>query len=190
MMPIPMSIPYKKYRILRFLFAKTTWYNGFARRHSYSIQTLSSQRDCRNYTLYPANTIPFYPLINNYFLLILLIFFSSFLSVFPDIDTWKSKIRGLFSFILASIAIVYFFFNMSFNSISSIIISFILIYVLFRFFPIKHRGITHNFSFSVFISFMLTIILWLLFNFSMISFLVYFTVILSGYLSHLFLDAF
>jgi len=128
-------------------------------------------------------------LINNYFLLILLIFFSSFLSVFPDIDTWKSDIRNLFSFVLASVITVYFFFNMTFSSILSIFISFIFIYVLFRFFPTKHRGITHKFLFSVFFSFMLTVILWFLFNFSMVSFLVYFLVILSGYLSHLFLDA-
>jgi hypothetical protein len=130
-----------------------------------------------------------YNLINNYFLLILLVFFSSFLSIFPDIDTWKSDIRNLLSFLLASVLTIYFFFNMSFNSIFSLLISFILIYVLFRFFPTKHRGITHKFWFSMFFSFMLTIILWMLFNFSMISFLVYFAVLLSGYLSHLFLDA-
>jgi len=131
-----------------------------------------------------------YGFINNFFLLIITVFFSSFLSIFPDVDTWKSDIRNLFSFVLASIIIVYFFFNLSFNSIFSLLISFILIYILFRFFPTKHRGITHKFSFSVFFSFMLTIILWALFNFSLINFLVYFTVILSGYLSHLFLDVF
>ena len=130
-----------------------------------------------------------YNLINNYLLLILLVFSSSFLSIFPDIDTWKSKIRNLFSFILASILTVYFFFNMSFNSVISLFISFILIYILFRFFPTKHRGITHKFWFSVFFCLVITIILWMLFNFSMISFFVYFVVILSGYLSHLFLDA-
>ena len=130
-----------------------------------------------------------YNLINNYFLLILLVFFNSFLSIFPDIDTWKSNIRNYFSFLLASVVTVYFFFNMSFNSIFSLLISFILIYILFRFFPTKHRGITHKFWFSVFFCLVLTIILWLLFNFSMINFLVYFVVLLSGYLSHLFLDA-
>lgn len=131
-----------------------------------------------------------YKLIDNYFLLILLIFFSSFLSIFPDVDTWKSNIRNLLSFILASIIIVYFIFNMNFDSILSLVTSFILIYIFFRFFPTEHRGITHKFSFAVFFSFVLTIILWMLFNFSMISFIVYFLVFLSGYLSHLFLDAF
>jgi len=130
-----------------------------------------------------------YGFINNYFLLILLIFFSSFLSIFPDIDTWKSEIRNFFSFVLASIITVYFFFNMGFNSIFSLLISFVLIYVLLRFFPTKHRGITHKFTSSVVFCLIITIVLWLLFNFSMISFLVYFAVILSGYLSHLFLDA-
>lgn len=130
-----------------------------------------------------------YGFINNYFLLIILIFFSSFLSIFPDIDTWKSKIRNIFSFVLTSVVIVYFFFNMNFNSVLSLLVSFVLVYVLFRFFPTKHRGITHKFSFSVFFCFILTIVLWLLFNFSMVDFFVYFLVILSGYLSHLFLDA-
>jgi len=130
-----------------------------------------------------------YNLIDNYFLLILLIFSSSFLSIFPDIDTWKSNIRNLFSFILASIITVYFFFNMSFNSILSLLVSFILIYILFRFFPTKHRGITHKFRFSVFFCLVIMMILWTLFNFSMVNFLVYFTVLLSGYFSHIFLDA-
>ena len=53
-----------------------------------------------------------YNFIDNYFLLILLILFSSFLSIFPDIDTWKSKIRDFFSFLFASILTVYFFFNL------------------------------------------------------------------------------
>ena len=130
-----------------------------------------------------------YNLINNYFLLILLIFFSSFLSIFPDIDTWKSNIRNLFSFLLASVVTVYFLFNINFNSIFSLFASFILIYIFFRFFPTKHRGVTHKFWFSVFFCLIITIILWLLFNFSMINFLVYFLVLLSGYLSHLFFDA-
>ena len=130
-----------------------------------------------------------YGLVNDYFLLLILIFFSSFLSVFPDIDTWKSDIRNLLSFVLASVVTVYFFFNMSFNSVLSLFVSFILIYILLRFFPTKHRGITHKFWFSVFFSFMLTMILWLFFNFSLGNFLVYFVVLLSGYLSHLFLDA-
>ena len=130
-----------------------------------------------------------YGFINNYFLLILLIFFSAFLSIFPDIDTWKSKIRDLFSLLLALVLTAYFLFNISFNSIFSLLAIFILIYILFRFFPTKHRGITHKFWFSVFFCLVITIILWLLFNFSMISFLVYFLVLLSGYLSHLFLDA-
>lgn len=130
-----------------------------------------------------------YNLINNYFLLILLVFFSSFLSIFPDIDTWKSDIRNFLSFSLASVLTVYSFFNVSFNSLFSLLISFVFIYILFRFFPTKHRGITHKLWFSVFFSSMLTLMLWFLFNFSMINFLVYFAVLLSGYLSHLFLDA-
>jgi hypothetical protein len=128
--------------------------------------------------------------IDNYFLLILLILFSSFLSIFPDIDTWKSKIRDIFSFLLALILTIYFFFNMNFNSVLSLLVSFIFIYVLFRFFPTKHRGITHKLSFSIIFCLAITVILWVMFNFSMTNFIVYFLILLSGYLSHLFLDVF
>ena len=131
-----------------------------------------------------------YNLINNYFLLILLFFFGSFLSVFPDIDTWKSDIRNLLSFALASIITVYFFFNMNFNSVLSLVTIFILVYLFFRLFPTKHRGITHKLSFSIFSCLMVTIILWIIFNFSMVSFIIYFLVLLSNYLSHLILDIF
>jgi hypothetical protein len=129
-----------------------------------------------------------YNFIDNYFLLILLIIFSSFLSIFPDIDTWKSDIRNFFSFLFASILTVYFFFNMNFNSVVSLMVSFILIYILFRFFPTKHRGVTHKFWFSLFVSFILIFILWFIFGFGLAEFFIYFLLMLSGYFSHIFLD--
>jgi len=129
-----------------------------------------------------------YGFVNDYFLLILLIFFSLFLSIFPDVDYSKSRIRDTLALIIASIITIYFFLNLTFNSILSLLISFIFLYILFRFFPTKHRGITHNFWFSVLFSLILTGILWMMFNFSLINFIVYFLFILSGYVSHLFLD--
>ena len=129
-----------------------------------------------------------YGFVNDYFLLILLISFSLFLSIFPDVDYSKSRIRDTLALIIASIITIYFFLNLTFNSILSLLISFIFLYILFRFFPTKHRGITHKFWFSVLFSLILTGILWMMFNFSLINFIVYFLFILSGYMSHLFLD--
>jgi membrane-bound metal-dependent hydrolase YbcI (DUF457 family) len=130
-----------------------------------------------------------YGFVDNYTLLIFLIFFSSFLSLFPDVDTSKSNIRNVLSLILASTIMVYFFLNSDPNSIFLTITGFVFLYVLFKFFPMKHRGITHNFWFSMFFSFVVTTMLWTIVNFSSINFLVYFFFVLSGYVSHLFLDA-
>jgi membrane-bound metal-dependent hydrolase YbcI (DUF457 family) len=130
-----------------------------------------------------------YGFVGNYTLLILLLFFSSFLSLFPDVDTSKSNIRNVLSLVLASTIMVYFFLNSDSNSIFLVVVSFVSLYILFRFFPTKHRGVTHNFWFSMFFSFVVTVILWIMFNFSSFYFLVYFFFVSSGYMSHLFLDA-
>lgn len=129
-----------------------------------------------------------YSFVNDYILLIFLIFFNSFLSIFPDVDYPKSRIRDVLAVMLASIATIYFFLNLTFNSILSLLVSFVFLYILFKFFPTKHRGITHNFWFSALFSFVLTGILRMMFDFSLINFVIYFIFILSGYVSHLFLD--
>ena len=128
-----------------------------------------------------------YNFINDYILLIFLIFFNTFLTIFPDVDCSKSKIRDIFAIILASITTVYLSFNLGFNPVY-FIISFILLYILFRFFPTKHRGFTHSFWFSIFLSLIITTIIWITFNSSLLNLSIYFLLILSGYLSHLFLD--
>ncbi len=129
-------------------------------------------------------------LVGDYILLIIMIFFSYFLSIFPDIDTSKSPIRRIFAVILASIFTIYFFLNSSLDLILLLPACFVLLYILFKFFPTKHKGITHNLWFSTIFSFFIAIIFGLLLNFSFISFIIYFLLILSGYLSHLFLDMF
>lgn len=129
-----------------------------------------------------------YDLINNYLLLLFLISFSYFFSLFPDIDTSKSYIRNILSFLLAFTLVVYLFFNLNIHSFLQMMFSFVILYVFFRFFPTKHRGMTHSLWFSVLCSFFVTIILWLIFHFSSSRFMIYFFFILSGYVSHLFLD--
>lgn len=130
-----------------------------------------------------------YGLVNDYSLLGLMIFFSSFLSIFPDIDCTKSGIRTFLAVLLASVIIIYFFLVSVLNSIISLLFSFTFLFFLFKFFPTEHRGITHTFWFSISFSFLITLILWISLGFSSHGFLIYFFLLLTGYLSHIFLDA-
>ena len=127
-------------------------------------------------------------LFGNPILMILLIFLSSFFSILPDIDSPKSEIRDFFAVIIASFIVVYFILNFSLNSILYVLVGFIFLYLFFRFFPTKHRGLTHSIWFSIFMTFLFTIILSQIFSFSLKEFFIYFFFILSGYFSHLFLD--
>ena len=126
--------------------------------------------------------------LGNVLSLIILTFFNLFLSIFPDIDSSKSEIRNYSAFVIAAFLLVYFVIDFDLHSITTVLLSFIFLYLFFRFFPIKHRGITHNFWFSILLSFILVTILGLFFNFTLEISLVYFLFLLSGYLSHLFLD--
>jgi len=128
-----------------------------------------------------------YGFINDYVLLVFLAFFNTFLTIFPDVDSSKSKIRGLFALILTSTATIYLFFNSTLN-FDYLLVIFILFYVLFRFFPTKHRGFTHNLWFSILLSVLITTMVWMKFSPSLLNLSIYFFFILSGYLSHLFLD--
>jgi len=127
-------------------------------------------------------------LFGNSILMILLVFLSSFFSIFPDIDSPKSEIRDFFAVIIASFIVVYSIFNFSLSSILYILVGFIFLYLFLRFFPTKHRGVTHSIWFSIFVSLLFTIILSQVFSFSFKNFFIYFFFLLSGCLSHLFLD--
>lgn len=122
------------------------------------------------------------------FSIIFLIIFNILATIFPDIDTPKSKIRQYVSLILALTLIFYFIINFSINSFLSLTISFLSIYLFIRFFPTKHRGVTHKLWFSVIFSLGAGFILWFLFRYNIFEFLVYSLVIFIGYLSHLILD--
>jgi len=127
-------------------------------------------------------------LFGNPILMVLLIFLSSLFSILPDIDSPKSEIRDFFAVIIASFIIVYFILNFFLNSVLYVSVGFIFLYLFFRFFPTKHRGLTHSIWFSIFMTLILTIVLSQIFSFSFREFFIYFFFILSGYLSHLFLD--
>lgn len=128
-----------------------------------------------------------YSFITDYLLLSFLVFFNMFLAIFPDVDSSKSKVRNVFAVLSASITAVYLFFSSNYN-IVYLFIGFVSFYMIFKFFPIKHRGFTHSFWFSVLVSFIITIVLWITFSFPLLNLSVYFFFMLTGYLSHLFLD--
>lgn len=129
-----------------------------------------------------------YGFINDYLLLTFMVFINYFLSIFPDIDSTKSDIRNFFAITLALIVLFYFVFNSFVESLTFFFFGFAILYLLFRLFPTKHRGITHNFWFSISVSFGITLLSWVIFIFSFLNFVIYFLFILSGYISHLFLD--
>ena len=128
-----------------------------------------------------------YGFINDYILLSFLILFNTFLTMFPDVDSSKSKIRDFFAIILSSMITIYLLLNSNYNFVY-LLVGFMSFYILFRFFPTKHRGFTHSLWFSIFLSLIITVMVWLTFNSSMLNLSIYFFFILSGYLSHLFLD--
>jgi hypothetical protein len=128
-----------------------------------------------------------YGFISDYILLLFLIFFNTFLTIFPDIDSSKSKIRDVFAIIIASVITVYLFLNSSFNFVY-LLIGFVSFYIIFKFFPTKHRGFTHSLWFSILLSLVITVMVWITFNPSLQNLGIYFFLIFSGYLSHLFLD--
>lgn len=125
---------------------------------------------------------------SDYSILFILIPFSILASLFPDIDSTKSKIRKTFAVLAALTLTLYFFFNTRIDSMITIFVCFILLYFLIRFFPTKHRGRTHGIGFSLVFSLIATITLWIIFTFPLTVFMICFLIIWFGYASHLFLD--
>ena len=126
-------------------------------------------------------------IFQNLILIFILIFLNILTSVIPDLDTPKSNVRKYFSFVLTFFIIIIFYllnFEINFRTTVALIFLFLII----RFFPTKHRGVTHEFSFCVILSFIINVILWLIFRFSIFDFCFYYLVILWGFVSHIILD--
>ena len=109
------------------------------------------------------------------------------LSVFPDIDTSKSKIRKLTSLIIAFLItlILLLFYTIEWHDLLFV---FLLAYLLFRFFPIKHRGITHNIYFSIIFCFLTVVLIYIFFEIDFLTAILTFLILLFSYNSHLFFD--
>ena len=129
-----------------------------------------------------------FPTINQNFLLsIQLVILSYLLSLLPDIDSRKSKIRTFLAFISAFLISSYLFI-FSFDLIQSIFF-FICIFIFLKLFPTKHRGFTHSIEFSILVAFFTTFSLWLIFDLNFFQLYVSFIFLFSSYSSHLFLDS-
>lgn len=109
-----------------------------------------------------------------------------FVSLFPDFDLRKSKIRDFVALVLAfASSLVYLFY---FSQTIFAIIYFFIIYFLVKFFPTKHRGTFHNFYFSIFFSFFAVLIGYFIFSFSQKEFVFWYFVVFISYNLHLLLD--
>ena len=124
----------------------------------------------------------------NLILFFFLLFLYELFSIFPDIDTSKSKIRDCISLILAAVITVMFMFNINMNSVIILPLGFLILYLIFKYFPTKHRGFTHSLWFSVFLPLFFIIIIRILFSFSFYDGLIYFMFLFSGYIFHIILD--
>jgi membrane-bound metal-dependent hydrolase YbcI (DUF457 family) len=109
-----------------------------------------------------------------------------FVSLFPDIDLRKSKIRDFVAVMVALAASLLYIYYVSQSYFA--IIYFFIIYFLIKFFPMKHRGVLHNFYFSIFFSFFSVLACYFIFYFSQKEFVFWYFIVFISYNLHLFLD--
>ena len=119
---------------------------------------------------------------------IVVLFFVILASVFPDIDTSRSKIRDWVSLLLATLIMLFYILISQPVIWYRIPLYFLLLYLLIRFFPTTHRGKTHSIWFSLVFSFAATIILFYMFTINSTTFVLTFSILFLSYNSHLILD--
>lgn len=123
--------------------------------------------------------------------LIALVIITIFASLFPDIDTRSSKMRDLFSFIIAAVAVgtYMFFYRKTWYYAPAY---FVLLYFILKYLPTKHRGLTHTFKFSILFSVALALVCFSFVvqfvQFPLETFLFWFLIVFSSYNLHLILD--
>ncbi len=121
-----------------------------------------------------------------------LVTFSTFSSLFPDIDMKRSKIRDFVSLSVSAVVSLIYIINFT-STWFYAPFYFFLIYFILKYIPMKHRGITHRYEFSIVFSVLLTY-LYMVFipgvHSSEVKTLVWFFVILTSYDLHLLIDSF
>jgi len=110
-----------------------------------------------------------------------------FISIFPDIDLKKSKSRMLISLLIASIFLIEYIFILPSTWYYGIAFAAIF-YFLFLLLPTKHRGITHNFLFSIVFTVLLSLFFYFTFGLNQNEILFLSGIIFTTYCLHLFLD--
>jgi len=119
----------------------------------------------------------------NFEQLIALVGFSLLASLFADVDTKQSKIRDVMSMAASfAVSILYIIFFMETWYYGPVY--FVLLYLILKYLPSKHRGITHTFRFSFLFSMVLTVLYSMFKEFS----IMWFAIIFSSYSLHLILD--
>ena len=109
------------------------------------------------------------------------------MSLLPDLDSNKSKMRNIFSLLSAagiSLVISLLFPELWFYSI----IYFFVFYFVFRHFPTKHRGFMHTFKFSFIFSLLVALSIFYVFSISRPEVLFWFSIIFFSYSFHIVLD--
>ena len=123
-----------------------------------------------------------------FYYLATVLFFVVIAGVFADIDSTKSKIRELVSLVLSILVILGLFMYLKPEKWYYLPLYFILVYFFFKYLPTQHRGFTHTFSFSFFLSIGITIFLLFVFNLDFLMALLTFFILFVVYSSHIFLD--
>ncbi|MCX6820819.1 MAG: metal-dependent hydrolase [Candidatus Aenigmarchaeota archaeon] len=119
-----------------------------------------------------------------------LAFVAAFTSIFPDIDTRNSKMRGVFALaVAASVGGAYAYFSPA--TWYYALAYFALLYALAKHLPTKHRGITHTLPFAVLFS-AAAVLVYVGFKqpFAFIDAAAWFGIALSAYSAHLLADSF
>lgn len=106
-------------------------------------------------------------------------------SVFPDIDTSKSRIRDWTASIIVLFIALMFIPRYSLDNFIKIPILLFCLYLFFRFFPMKHKGFTHKLLFTFIFSLVLTLTSIFIYP---EMYLMTFSIIFISYITHILLD--
>ncbi len=109
-------------------------------------------------------------------------------SVFPDIDTSKSRIRNWLALILAVMMAIIYLINFNLSEWYSVALFFIVSYCIIRFFPTHHRGITHTTGFSLIFALFATFLVYIFIKMDLTTSILTFSIIFICYSSHLLMD--
>ncbi|MBS3052534.1 MAG: metal-dependent hydrolase [Candidatus Aenigmarchaeota archaeon] len=122
------------------------------------------------------------------FYVVVISLFAVIVSVFPDIDTNKSRVRNWLALILAVMMTILYLINFNLSEWYSVALFFTVSYCVIRFFPTHHRGFTHTLNFSFILSLILFFITYFFLRTDILTSFMTFIILFVCYSSHLILD--